>query len=111
MGQDRERDAPPVEIYGPEGLRLWLRVTIRYSVSRIVPSYRVHEIMDVPMAPEWELNRRNKRYYFGGGRRDNYHERWGPQGLAGEDKDSWVTRCNSINLEPSSLFGELPGGR
>ena len=35
MGTDRDRDAPPIEIYGPEGLRMWLRVAIRYSVSRI----------------------------------------------------------------------------
>jgi len=40
MGQDRPKDAPPVEIYGPEGLRMWLRIAIRYSVSRIVPNYR-----------------------------------------------------------------------
>lgn len=33
---------------------MWLRVAIRYSVSRVVPPYRVHELMDVPMAPEWE---------------------------------------------------------
>ena len=107
MGQDRERDSPPVEIYGPQGLRMWLRIAIRYSVSRIVPAYRVHEIMDIPMAPEWELNRRNKRYYCNGKRGGN----WSPQGLAGEDKDSWITRCNSVNLEPSSQFGEIPGGR
>ena len=47
MGQDRDRNAPPLEIYGPEGLRMWLRVAIRYSVSRIVPPYRVNEIMDI----------------------------------------------------------------
>ena len=48
MGQDRDRDSsPPVDIYGPEGLRMWLRVAIRYSVSRIVPNYRVHELKDV----------------------------------------------------------------
>ena len=46
MGTDRDREAPPIEIYGPEGLRMWLRVAIRYSVSRIVPPYRVHELMD-----------------------------------------------------------------
>lgn len=49
MGQDRDRNGPPLEIYGPEGLRMWLRTCIRYSVSRIVPPYRVHEIMDIPM--------------------------------------------------------------
>lgn len=109
MGQDRERDAPPVDIYGPEGLRMWLRVAIRYSVSRIVPPYRVHEIIDVPMAPEWELNRRNNRYYYG--KRKRQDSSWRPQGLAGEDGDSWITRCNSMDLGPSSQFGEIPGGR
>jgi hypothetical protein len=46
MGTDRDKDDPPIDIYGPEGLRMWLRVAIRYSVSRIVPPYRVHELMD-----------------------------------------------------------------
>lgn len=110
MGQDHERDAPPVEIYGPEGLRMWLRVAIRYSVSRIVPAYRVHEIMDVPMAPEWELNRRTNRYYYGK-RRNNKKNRWTAQGLAGEDEDSWITQCNNMDLELSSQFGEIDGGR
>lgn len=66
MGTDRDHDnSPPVEIYGPEGLRMWLRVAIRYSVSRVVPPYRVHELMDVPMAPDWvEGHRKNGRYYY-----------------------------------------------
>ena len=65
MGTDRDHDSPPVEIYGPEGLRMWLRVAIRYSVSRVVPPYRVHELMDVPMAPEWmEGHRKNGRFYY-----------------------------------------------
>ena len=55
MGQDRSQDSSPVDIYGPEGLRMWLRVAIRYSVSRIVPNYRVHELKDIPMAPELSL--------------------------------------------------------
>ena len=46
MGTDRDQNDPPIEIYGPEGLRMWLRVAIRYSVSRVVPPYRVHELMD-----------------------------------------------------------------
>lgn len=112
MGQDRERDAPPVEIYGPEGLRMWLRVAIRYSVSRIVPPYRVHELMDVPMAPEWEVNRRNGRFFYNfGRRRQESSGGWHAQGLAGEDHESWITQCNNMNLEPSTQFGELPGGR
>jgi hypothetical protein len=80
MGTDRNHDSPPVDIYGPEGLRMWLRVSIRYSVSRVVPPYRVHELMDVPMAPEWrEGHRRNGRFYYqwkkdGGGDRGGGEE-------------------------------------
>jgi len=55
---------PPIDIYGPEGLRLWLRTAIRYSVSRIVPRYRVHELKDVPMAPEWGYSPKWEKYFF-----------------------------------------------
>jgi ribonuclease Z len=143
MGTDRDRDAPPIEIYGPEGLRMWLRVAIRYSVSRIgkymhklhlviiisplcsltqegetkssgntfsVPPYRVHELMDVPMAPEWEQgHRRNGRYYFQW-KREGGGYRWGNKGLAGEDQFSWISRAPMMNLEPSADFGEVKGG-
>lgn len=114
MGTDRDRDAPPVEIYGPEGLRAWLRVAIRYSTSRVVPPYRVHELMDVPMAPEWdEGHRRNGRYYYQlkkeGGK--NGAPPWGTKGLAGEDPKSWISRAPMTNLEPSRDFGEIDGGR
>lgn len=83
MGTDRDNDSPPVEIYGPEGLRMWLRVAIRYSVSRVVPPYRVHELMDVPMAPEWmEGHRKNGRFYYQWKRDD------GKNGEEEEDEDS-----------------------
>jgi ribonuclease BN (tRNA processing enzyme) len=54
----------PIDIYGPEGLRLWLRTAIRYSVSRIVPKYRVHELKDVAMAPEWGYSPKWEKYFF-----------------------------------------------
>lgn len=116
MGQDRDRDGPPLEIYGPEGLRTWLRTCIRYSVSRIVPPYRVHEIMDIPMAPEWGQGRmRNGRYYyqtdFRNKQQKNRRKVWGTQGLAGEDPVSWISRAPMINLERSEQFGEIDGGR
>lgn len=112
MGQDRDRvNNPPIDIYGPEGLRMWLRVAIRYSVSRIVPPYRVHEIMDVPMAPEWEYNPRNKRYFFRGGVSPESHQKWPNKGLAGEDPTTWISQANMMNLEPSSFYGEVDGGR
>ena len=109
MGQDRDRESPPLEIYGPEGLRMWLRVAIRYSISRIVPPYRVHEIMNIPMAPEWRYSRQSNRYYntlkFGP------EATWRKQGLAGEDPDSWISQAHRMPLEPSAKFGEMEGGR
>mgnify|MGYP005846355123 CR=1 FL=1 len=112
MGQDRDRanHGDPIEIYGPEGLRKWLRVAIRYSVSRIVPPYRVHEIKDVPMAPEWQFNSRSGRYFYKG-LNDNRPKRWGMQGLPGEDPNNWISQAERIPLEPNFQYGEIPGGR
>eukprot|EP00428_Durinskia_dybowskii_P086497 CAMPEP_0170443982 /NCGR_PEP_ID=MMETSP0117_2-20130122/48278_1 /TAXON_ID=400756 /ORGANISM="Durinskia baltica, Strain CSIRO CS-38" /LENGTH=625 /DNA_ID=CAMNT_0010704747 /DNA_START=350 /DNA_END=2227 /DNA_ORIENTATION=+ len=113
MGQDRDRqNSAPIDIYGPEGLRMWLRVAIRYSVSRIVPKYRVHELKDIPIAPEWEFSKRANRYLYRGlNRRDHQSRQWGSQGLAGEDRVSWISQADKMNLEASSLFGETEGGR
>ena len=110
MGQDRDRDSPPVEIYGPEGLRMWLRVAIRYSVSRIVPPYRVHEIMDVPMAPEWELSPRRRRYFYRG-LASTTEKSWCMKGLIGEDSESWISLATKIAVKRSPLYGEIEGGR
>jgi ribonuclease Z len=112
VGQDRDREnTPPVEIYGPEGLRMWLRVAVRYSVSRIVPPYRVHEIMDVPIAPEWEFSPRGRRYFCKGKKPAGKGGTWGKKGLAGEDHTSWISQANMMQLEASPLYGEIEGGR
>lgn len=113
MGQDRDRqNSASIDIYGPEGLRMWLRIAIRYSVSRIVPNYRVHELKDIPIAPEWEFSKRANRYLYRGlHRSDQQSRQWGSQGLAGEDRLSWISQADKMNLEPSSLFGETEGGR
>lgn len=148
MGQDRERSGsaasfadsasssppPPVDIYGPEGLRMWLRVAIRYSVSRIVPPYRVHELHHVPMAPEWEFNPRSRRYYYKGrvtvsdsspppqqqqqqhhhsqySSRTTRRQTWGEHGLAGEDPTNWISQASRMPLQASALYGEVDGGR
>jgi ribonuclease Z len=111
MGQDRDREqSPPIDIYGPEGLRMWLRVAIRYSVSRIVPPYRVHELMNVPMAPEWDYNPRTRRYFYNTNKNMGSSV-WGAKGLAGEDAHSWISMAPSMPLEPSLLYGEMEGGR
>ena len=113
MGQDRDRDSncPPIDIYGPEGLRMWLRVAIRYSVSRIVPPYRVHEIMNVPMAPEWEYSSRAHRFFRRTFTGDEGNKPWVPKGLAGEDGINWISQAKRLDLEPSSMYGEIEGGR
>jgi len=113
MGQDRDRTTtPPVDIYGPEGLRMWLRVAIRYSVSRIVPNYRVHELKDIPMAPEWEFSRRLHRFFYKGiQEKDPRSREWGYHGLAGEDPLNWISKASMMNLEPSILYGEIEEGR
>jgi ribonuclease Z len=112
MGQDRDHNSPPLEIYGPEGLRKWLRTCVRYSISRIVPPYRVHELMDIPMAPEWAPARIPGRYFYQlQNKRKIDGSFWGSKGLAGEDPVSWISRAPTIPFEPSSQFGEIPGGR
>jgi ribonuclease Z len=109
MGQDRTADSPVVDIYGPEGLRMWLRTAIRYSVSRIVPPYRVHEICHIPMAPCWEFNSRTRRYFY---KPTSNNAKWNlTKGLAGEDPTNWISQASQINLEPSTLYGEVVGGR
>lgn len=114
MGQDRNADdSPVIDIYGPQGLRMWLRTAIRYSVSRIVPPYRVHEICDIPMAPGWEFNARSRRYFYKGVNSNNSDAaRWNlTKGLAGEDPTNWISQCANLNLEASTLYGEVEGGR
>lgn len=86
MGLDKKRD--PVEIYGPEGLRNYLRATIRYTVSRIVPKYRVHELKGVPYFTRDQYN--NIRNGF-----------W-----------QWPkTEHTSETMELDPRYGEIPGGR
>jgi ribonuclease Z len=125
-----------VDIYGPQGLRMWLRVAIRYSVSRIVPPYRVHELMDIPMAPEWEYNGRTRRFYYSNNSNGQRTRSSSPQShsqppnptssptsysssswqiprqLVGQrDAVSWIAQAPMISLDPSPLYGEVDGGR
>jgi ribonuclease Z len=96
----------PVDIYGPEGLRMWLRVAIRYSVSRIVPQYRVHEILEIPMAPEWEYNTRTQRYYY-----NHDHSASEQDYKILQDATSWTSIAPTVPLEANAQYGEIPGGR
>jgi len=108
IGQGRERNTMPVDIYGPEGLRKWLRACIRYSVSRIVPPYRVHELKDVPMAPNWKVGPNGRFYNNGSVRSDSWKLRPQPDI---SDPLSWRNNLGNINLDMDSSFGEVEGGR
>lgn len=48
IGNARSQDDPPVELYGPAGLRLFVRTALAISRARAVPRYVVHELHDVP---------------------------------------------------------------
>ena len=113
QNRNRNNQGPKViDIYGPEGLRMWLRVAIRYSVSRIVPPYRVHELKDIPMAPEWTYSPRHQRYFFDL-RNEGERKIWGipSQDRRSNDSSSWVDTHHQMDLEPSSMYGEVEGGR
>jgi ribonuclease Z len=100
-----------IDIYGPDGLRMWLRVAIRYSVSRIVPPYRVHELKDIPMAPEWSFSRRHQRYFYN--LNEEQRNIWGvpSEDHHSNDSSSWAASHHRINLAPSPQYGEVEGGR
>ena len=38
----------PVDIYGPEGIRDYIRTALQLTYSRIAAPFRVHELKDVP---------------------------------------------------------------
>ncbi|KAL3907734.1 MAG: hypothetical protein SGILL_008754 [Bacillariaceae sp.] len=118
--QQQNSEQPKViDVYGPEGLRMWLRVAIRYSVSRIVPPYRVHELKDIPMAPEWNYSRRHQRYFYPLGAKNDSNNSseqnyWGVPSSEDHpvnDSSSWAARHHRIDLEASSQYGEVEGGR
>ena len=48
IGQECDRSGSPIDVYGPDGLRDFLRASAQLSVSRIVAPYRVHELKEVP---------------------------------------------------------------
>lgn len=51
QAEDSTHTPPVLELYGPKGLRMLLRASLRYSYSYAVPPYVVHELLDVPLLP------------------------------------------------------------
>lgn len=48
IARGRDQSAPPMEIYGPAGIRAFLRVTLRFSGTTFLPRYVVHELHGIP---------------------------------------------------------------
>jgi ribonuclease Z len=48
IGRGRARSAPPVQLYGPRGLRAYVRMALGFTGTRMLPSYVVHELHGVP---------------------------------------------------------------
>ena len=110
IGQDRPKSHQPLEVYGPEGLREWLRTAIRYTCSRIVPPYVVHELKDVPYAPCWRRTQSSYRATLSSNDYLNANKLL----YAKDDPSSYpyhVENRKSSSLPIDSNFGELPGGR
>jgi len=48
IANGRPKNAPPLEIYGPHGLRAFIRVSLSFTGTRKLPAYVVHELHQVP---------------------------------------------------------------
>ena len=51
IARGRDKRAPPVEIYGPHGLRAFVRISLVFTGTRMLPPYMVHELHGVPQLP------------------------------------------------------------
>ena len=48
IARGRAQRAPPLELYGPSGLRAFVRASLSFTGTRMLPPYVVHEIRDIP---------------------------------------------------------------
>ena len=50
-GQDRDASDQPIEIFGPEGLRAYVRASLQLTQSRVAAPHVIHELVGVPNRP------------------------------------------------------------
>ena len=50
-GQDRDASDQPIEIFGPEGLRAYVRASLQLTQSRVAAPHVIHELVGVPQRP------------------------------------------------------------
>ena len=48
IARGRDSRAPPLELYGPSGLRAFVRASLSFTGTRMLPPYVVHEIRGIP---------------------------------------------------------------
>lgn len=48
IGRGRSPSAPPVQIYGPKGLRAYVKISLAFTGTRMLPAYSVHELHGIP---------------------------------------------------------------
>ena len=48
IARGRDASSPPLEIYGPAGLRNFLRAALAFTGTRMLPQFVVHEIHQIP---------------------------------------------------------------
>ncbi len=49
IARGRDRAAPPLQIYGPHGIRAFVRVALSFTGTRMLPPYVVHELHGIPL--------------------------------------------------------------
>mgnify|MGYP000173663465 FL=1 len=67
LAELQKKSEKVIEIYGPVGLRRWLRESQRYSKSFITPKYRVHELHGVQLSDGWTGSTSGRVRWTGGG--------------------------------------------
>lgn len=63
MSLTASRWKQPIEIYGPQGLRDWLRVTLNSSYGRVHTKYAVHELI-LKKGTSTKVSTKAKKYEF-----------------------------------------------
>ena len=104
ISRGRGQGAPPVEIYGPAGLRAFVRTAVMFTRTRMLPPYVVHELHEMPPPKQATL-----RAMRGGAAQPG-----APQAAAGHSADRQtggdVRRWGGTTRD-GYQWGEVAGGR
>lgn len=99
ISRGRAANAPPVEIYGPQGLRAFVRMSVGFTGTRMLPAYRVHELHGIPSDRKRSVSPPHAPHP-GEGRGGENGQRWGGRLRSGED---WGEVEGGLNLTPRDM--------